>query len=108
MQQPIQKEQVPVQQHIVSSTQPTVNAKANSLISLLPAGTIQQLIQAKLNAAGEGNIPIRFVLPQSTVMQQNSQLAQLLQAVATQQTAVPQTTFQTTVDPNVATSHTVQ
>ena len=74
-----------MQQQIVSSTQPAVNVKANSMISLVsPVTTIQQLIQAQLIASGQDNIPIRLVLPQSTIAQQNSQLAQLLQTVVTQ------------------------
>ena len=101
-----------MQQQIVSSTQPAVNVKGNSMISLVSPVTIQQLIQAQLIASGQDNIPIRLVLPQSTIAQQNSQLAQLLQTVVTQPAvgAQPghQPILQAVVDANVAPNHIVE
>ena len=107
----IQKE-VPVEQQIVSSTQPAVNVKANSMISLVSPVTIQQLIQVQLIASGQDNIPIRLILPQSSIAPQNSQLAQLLQTVVTQPAvgAQPgnQPLLQAVVDANVAPNHIVE
>lgn len=73
-----------------------------------------QLLQAQLNARGEGNIPIRLVLPQSTVVQQNTaqqstQLAELLKTAVTQQgTVVQPAPQQIVIDPNVIRNQIIQ
>ena len=90
-----------MQQQIVSSTQPAVPTKANSMISFVSPATIQQLLQAQLIASGQDNIPIRLVLPQSTIAQQNSQLASLLQPAVGAQPG-NQMILQAVVDANVA------
>ncbi len=100
-----QMELLAVQQAIVSSTTPSstaggAHAKTGLLISLLRPAAIQQLIQARLNSVGEGNIPIHLVLPQGTVIQHNGPLTSLLQAVVITPTATrpnPQGTCDTSM-----------
>ena len=47
--------------------------KASTLISLLQPSAVQQLVQARLKTTGQGNIPVRLVMPQPS--QQHIQLS---------------------------------